>query len=211
MSAKEKYIDRPFNVRPLCFWVLCVGITIAACYLSVWAAVAWIVVLVGLLVVCQFIKTKDIIVKFLGSSRVFFIGAIAAAAVFQSSNVASLNWFINAGGKIPPTGIMVPANDRAFGVYRQIFCGSMERVTSASATGIWGRQESKIPEGISIDTVNALPPLYLYVLRFSAISAPLPSSGRRRPVPVMPSIMMFDFSNSEVSPIFQIETVIPRH
>ena len=93
MPAKEKprYHDRPFNIRPLCLWALFVGITIAACYWSMWAAGAWVVILVIGLGILQFVRKRDEVVKFLGSSRLFFIGAIVLClAVMLSFGITQL-------------------------------------------------------------------------------------------------------------------------
>ncbi|MDR0462478.1 MAG: ComEC/Rec2 family competence protein [Christensenellaceae bacterium] len=95
MTTKEecKYIDRPFNIRPLCFWG---GIVAFVAYLATvsFTACACFVFAVFVLLVClQFVKTKDAVVTFLGTSRIFFVGAvILCIAVMLSFGITNLVW-----------------------------------------------------------------------------------------------------------------------
>jgi competence protein ComEC len=72
------YIDRPFNIRPFCFWAFFVGAVILCCYyLTVWAAGIFVVLVAAFLFSCQFIKSKDAVLKFFGISKRFFVITLA--------------------------------------------------------------------------------------------------------------------------------------
>ena len=85
MNDGGEYIDRSFNIRPLCFWALLVGVTLILCHISIWAAAGFIFAIVLSLVGLHFIKTKDKFLIFLGSSRFFFIGTIILCLVVMMS------------------------------------------------------------------------------------------------------------------------------
>ena len=92
MSTKDcdKYIDRPFNIRPICFWAFFVGLTVIICNFSFRADALWIVllyfiILIGAFVGLQFINTKDKVVTFFGSSRLFFCGLLVLCLVVAFS------------------------------------------------------------------------------------------------------------------------------
>ena len=92
----DKYIDKPFNVRPLCFWALLVGLTIVMCAagakVGVWIVAVWFAVLIGGFGLLCLVKTKDAAVRFFATSRAFFVTAvflcIAVAAAFSIWSVA---------------------------------------------------------------------------------------------------------------------------
>ena len=86
-----KYVDRPFNIRPLCFWALLVVITILLLGLSPWAAGAFVIVFALALYGLSFTKSKDKVLQFLGTSRAFFITAIVLCmAVILSYGITTL-------------------------------------------------------------------------------------------------------------------------
>jgi len=70
------YKSTTFNIRPLCLWAFLIVITIVFCALSIWAAVGWIVFIIAGLCALQFLKTRDKVLTFLGTSRIFFVGSI---------------------------------------------------------------------------------------------------------------------------------------
>ena len=74
-----------FNIRPLCFWAFLVVVTIVLINANFFAAVAWVVVVIALLIACRFIKTKDPIVRFFGSSRFFIGGAVTLCLIVMLS------------------------------------------------------------------------------------------------------------------------------
>lgn len=76
----DKYIDRPFNIRPICFWAFFVSLTVVVCLASR-GAVLWVgvyfVLLIGAFIGLQFVKSRDKVLSFFGTSRVNFIVTIA--------------------------------------------------------------------------------------------------------------------------------------
>lgn len=79
--ATNKYIDRPFNIRPFCFWSLLVGITIAFCMWSLVAVVFWFIFLILAFLICRFFKFKDKFANFFAISRLFAATAILLCLV----------------------------------------------------------------------------------------------------------------------------------
>jgi ComEC/Rec2-related protein len=75
-----RYIDRPFNIRPLCFWAFFVGLTVTVC-IAARGSVLWIalyfVVLFGAFIVLQFVKSRDKVIEFFGVSRLNFIVTVS--------------------------------------------------------------------------------------------------------------------------------------
>jgi len=90
-DTADKYVDRPFNIRPLCLWAFLVAVTIVMCTWSIIAVGVWFALLIVAFFVCQFTKAKDGVMKFLGTSRLFFLGAIVLClAVTFSFTVTTL-------------------------------------------------------------------------------------------------------------------------
>jgi len=92
MSNKAKdnshYVDRPFNIRPICFWAFFVGLTIAVCIGAsehVWVVGIYFTVLIGVFVGLQFLKCRDKVLTFFGTSRINFIVTIALCLVVALS------------------------------------------------------------------------------------------------------------------------------
>ena len=89
----DKYKDRTFNIRPLCLWAFLVGVTIVMCLWSLWAVAVWMLFLVIAFVAIQFLKTRDAVLKFFGTSRLFFIGALVIClAAILSFGITTLSY-----------------------------------------------------------------------------------------------------------------------
>ena len=90
MSTKDNntYINRPFNIRPICFWAFFVALTVAVCIgfkgRPVGIAV-YFVVLIGLFTALQFLKCRDKVLTFFGTSRINFVITIALCLVVALS------------------------------------------------------------------------------------------------------------------------------
>jgi ComEC/Rec2-related protein len=93
MTTKEtkdtdRYIDRPFNIRPLCFWAFFVGLTVTVC-MGARNAPGWIfayfVCLICVFVGLQFLKCRDRVLEFFGTSRVNFVVTIGLCLVVAFS------------------------------------------------------------------------------------------------------------------------------
>lgn len=81
VKNRDRYIDRPFNVRPICFWAFFVGLTLIVCNWSYNAGAVWMIGVYFAVLICvffglQFLNTKDKVLLFLGSSRLFFCGLV---------------------------------------------------------------------------------------------------------------------------------------
>jgi len=92
MTTKTKdnsrYIDRPFNVRPICFWAFFVGLTIAVCIGAgdyPWVVGIYFAVLIGAFIGLQFLKCRDKVLTFFGTSRINFVVTIALCLVVALS------------------------------------------------------------------------------------------------------------------------------
>ena len=86
----DRYIDRPFNIRPICFWAFFVGLTVVVCGFANRADAYWVIViyfamLVGGFFGLQFVKSKDNVITFLGTSRLFFCGTVVLCLVVVAS------------------------------------------------------------------------------------------------------------------------------
>jgi|GEM_PF-922128 len=73
----NRYIDRPFNVRPLCFWAFFAALTVVVCHWAFYTGFYLVVpgyfaMLIALFFALQFLQTKDQVVRYFGSSRLFF-------------------------------------------------------------------------------------------------------------------------------------------
>lgn len=86
--GNSSYIDRPFNIRPICFWAFFVALTITICIGAkghpLWVGfyfIALIAVFIGL----QFLKCRDKVINFFGHSRINFIVTIALCLVVAFS------------------------------------------------------------------------------------------------------------------------------
>jgi len=90
MTTKDtnRYIDRPFNIRPICFWAFFVALTVVVCLASrdapIWIAV-YFIILIGAFVGMQFVKSSDKVLTFFGTSRLNFIVTIALCLMVASS------------------------------------------------------------------------------------------------------------------------------
>jgi len=90
MTTKEqsRYIDRPFNIRPICFWAFFVALTVIVCLASrsapLWIGV-YFAVIIGLFIGLQFLKCRDKVLSFFGTSRINFIITIVLCLVVALS------------------------------------------------------------------------------------------------------------------------------
>jgi len=85
LRSKGEYYDRPFNIRPICFWAFFVALTIVACLGGVVVVGVYFVVLIGLFVGAQFLKSRDKVLTFFGTSRINFIVTIALCLIVAFS------------------------------------------------------------------------------------------------------------------------------
>ncbi len=75
MSTKDvdRYIDRPFNIRPMCMWAFFVFITVLVCLWSntagVWVVAVWFAVLFIGFFASQYVRGDDKVLRFLGAER----------------------------------------------------------------------------------------------------------------------------------------------
>jgi len=87
-NSTSQYIDRPFNIRPLCFWAFFVGLTAAVCIGSggdpLWIGI-YFAFLIGMFVALQFLKCRDKVIQFFGVSRLNFIVTISLCLVVALS------------------------------------------------------------------------------------------------------------------------------
>jgi ComEC/Rec2-related protein len=100
MTTREKsrYIDRLFNIRPICFWSFFVGLTIAICLgfgTRPWVIGVYFAVLIGVFVVLQFLKCRDKVLTFFGTSRINFVVTIALCLVVALSFGITTLWHTN--------------------------------------------------------------------------------------------------------------------
>jgi len=90
MTTKDtnSYIDCPFNIRPICFWAFFVALTVVVCLAShevpIWIAV-YFIVLISAFVGLQFLKCRDKVLTFFGTSRINFIVTITLCLVVSLS------------------------------------------------------------------------------------------------------------------------------
>ena len=95
-SAKNdsRYIDRPFNIRPICFWAFFVVLTIVVCIAfqnRPWWVGVYFVVLIGMFYGLQFVRPRDAVLQFFGTSRMNFLFTIGLClAVALSFSITSL-------------------------------------------------------------------------------------------------------------------------
>jgi len=76
-TNNDKYIDRPFNIRPLCFWAFLVGMTVVVVSWGYRADIPWVIAVYFVLLLVGFyglsrLKSKDAVLTFLGKNRLFF-------------------------------------------------------------------------------------------------------------------------------------------
>lgn len=95
----DKYINRPFNIRPFCFWAFFVLLTVMVCLWSrgigIWVVAVYFVLIISMFVILQHLRTRDAVLKFLGTSHIFFVVTlglcIAVAAVFSLTTLSYTN------------------------------------------------------------------------------------------------------------------------
>jgi len=84
ISPDNRYIDRPFNIRPICFWAFFVALTVVVCLGArshpLWIGV-YFVGLIGVFIGLQFLKSRDKVLTYFGTSRVNFVVTIALCLV----------------------------------------------------------------------------------------------------------------------------------
>jgi len=85
VQKKDEKDSKIFNIRPVCFWAFFVAITVALCSLNIWFALAFVSVILCLGFACQFLRAKDSVLSFLGSSRVFFVGTFVLCVLVMFS------------------------------------------------------------------------------------------------------------------------------
>jgi ComEC/Rec2-related protein len=95
-AQNDRYIDKPFNLRPICFWAFFMFVTIVVCFISrevgFWLVLVWFAVMVVVFAVVKRIKARDEILLFLKRSKIFmfvtFALCIMVTAVFFATTAA---------------------------------------------------------------------------------------------------------------------------
>jgi ComEC/Rec2-related protein len=116
MDTKTKdnnqYQSKPFNIRPLCFWAFFVFITIIICRWSLTTS-AWIILVYFLLLIATFVtlylirnKTKDEVLRFLGTSRLFAITTLVLCLVVTGTFFLTHHNYTSQQRPMPETGIL---------------------------------------------------------------------------------------------------------
>jgi len=93
MDTNDKYIDRPFNIRPMCFWAFAIAVTVICCFASFWLAFAWVVLIALGLFICQYYRGRDKVLQFFGTSKAFFVLTITFCLITMLSfGITSTIW-----------------------------------------------------------------------------------------------------------------------
>ena len=91
-TNNDKYIDRPFNIRPFVFWAFFAGITVVVCNFAyrsdnLWLVLVYFVALLLMFSGLQFLQTRteDKVLQFLGTNRMFFCVTMILCIMVASS------------------------------------------------------------------------------------------------------------------------------